>query len=204
MFFLYFIYNWLSFNMSINKRLTFGIGIMFFILILGVIFHEYSLLMYAVYWFIFLFGSLIGKYDYLKSLITSDKCYFISTISLFALWIMYPITTNGIMIKSLFNISMFFLISITSSITLYNLFLSKKIPKVICNILSYIGKRTLIIYLIPVSPIAIDFILKENEPISFVCLIAFGLSLIEISLKIVIGNILMHIPYLRYLLFGKK
>lgn len=203
---LYFLYNRLL-VWNIKKKNAYwliALGIMSVIILLGLLFYDYSLLMYAVYWFIFLLGSLVGKYEKISCFIKRQDVFVIATMFLLLLWTVYPLSSNGVAWKSLTNIVMFFVISVTSSITLFNIVGNIYMPDIINKILGYVGQKSLIIYLIPVVPFAAGFNLHNEDPVGFVCLVALGLSAISIMVSIIIGNVLMCVPFLRYLLFGKK
>lgn len=102
---LYFSYNRLLDRIP-KKSLCWLIGlvIMGIILMLGLLMSDYSLLMYAVYWFIFLFGSYVAKYEIIASFIKKKSVYFAATVVLFLIWKIYPLSSNGVAWKSLANI----------------------------------------------------------------------------------------------------
>lgn len=203
---LYFVYNKIYDRCAQKKNIHWliGLGIMGLILLMGLLLHEYNLLMYAVYWFIFLFGSFVAKYELISCFIKRKDVFFVATIVLLLLWKIYPLSAQGVAWKSLANIAMFLVISVVSSISLFNIVGCLYMPAMVKRTLGYIGQKSLIIYLIPVVPFAADYKLQNEDPVGYVCLVALGLAAISIMVSIVIGNILMCVPYLRYLLFGKK
>ena len=202
---LYFSYNRLLDRIP-KKSLCWLIGlvIMGIIFMLGLLMSDYSLLMYAVYWFVFLFGSYVAKYEIIASFIKKKSVYFAATVVLFLIWKIYPLSSNGVAWKSLANIVMFLIISVISSIALLNIACTLYMPGLVKRALGYIGQKSLVIYLIPIVPFAADYKLHEINPVAYVCLVALGLTAISVMVSIVIGNVLMCVPYLRYLLFGKK
>lgn len=203
---LYFFYNRLLVRNIKNKNAYWLIafGIMSVIILMGLLLYDYSLLMYAVFWFIFLLGSFVGKYEKICCFIKRQDVFFTATMLLLLLWTFYPLSSNGVAWKSLTNIVMFLVISVTSSISLFNIVGNIYMPDRIKKYFGYVGQKSLVIYLIPIVPFAAEFNLQNDDPVGFVCLVALGLSVISIMVSIIIGNVLMCVPFLRYLLFGKK
>lgn len=100
--------------------------------ICGLIFNQYHLIIYGIYWFSFLLGNSISKYQTLNSLITTKSFWGISTLILCLAWKFYPLETNGTEWNSFINLMLSFICSFCGSITIYNFFLKVqfcKLPK---------------------------------------------------------------------------
>lgn len=170
----------------------------------GVMFHQYHLIGYGIYWFSFLFGNAISEYTYLREFIIKKSAWGISAIILCVTWKFYPLVTNGIMWKSFTNLLLSFISALTGSITLYNFFIKAKINKWIKIYLQEMGKYSLVIYLVPIALFSQGFQFSETYPTMVTNLLILVIGIIHTLVSYTFGRVIFEIPYLRYLMFGKK
>ena len=172
--------------------------------ICGVIFHQYHLIGYGIYWFSFLFGNAISEYPNLREFIIKKSTWGISAMILCIAWKLYPLVANGIMWKSFTNLLLSFICALTGSITLYNFFIKANINKWIKKYLQEMGKYSLVIYLVPISLFSEDFLFPETYPSTVVNLLILAIGILHTIISYTFGRIIFEIPYLRYVMFGKK
>lgn len=178
-----------------------SIGVFF---ISGILLHQYFLVIYGIYWYAFILGDIISKYDSLKRIITSNIIFGSSSLILCIAWKFYPLETNNVAWKSMINLLLSFICSTTACITIYNLFLKAVIPQWIKKYLQEMGKFSLVIYILPISILPKDFTFPNYIPYTVLNLIILTIGIIHTLVSYSLGRIIFEIPYLRYIMFGKK
>lgn len=172
--------------------------------ICGVIFLQYHLIVYGIYWFSFLFGNAISKSTNLRKFIIRKSTWGISAIILCIAWKFYPLVANGIMWKSFINLLLSFICALTGSITLYNFFIKANINRYIKKYLQEMGKYSLVIYLVPIVLFLQGFQFPETYPTMVTNLLILMIGVLHTIISYTFGSIILEIPYLRYIMFGKK
>lgn len=172
--------------------------------ICGLIFNQYHLIIYGIYWFSFLLGNAISKYQSLNIFITTKSFYGISTLILCLAWKFYPLEANGVAWKSFINITLSFICSFCGSITIYNFFRKAQIPRWIQSYLQEIGKFSLVIYVVPIIFLPKEFLFPKYIPETLINLCILAIGVLHTSISYAFGRIIFEIPYLRYIMFGKK
>lgn len=172
--------------------------------ICGLIFNQYYLIIYGIYWFSFLLGNSISKYQTFNSFITTNFVWGISTIILCLAWKFYPLEVNGVGWRSLINLMLSSICAFCGSITIYNFFLKAQTPRWIQKYLQEIGKFSLVIYVVPIVLLPKDFLFPESIPETLINLCILGIGILHTFISYTFGRIVFEIPYLRYIMFGKK
>lgn len=172
--------------------------------ICGLIFNQYYLIIYGIYWFSFLLGNSISKYQTFNSFITTNFVWGISTIILCLAWKFYPLEVNGVEWRSLINLMLSSICAFCGSITIYNFFLKAQTPRWIQKYLQEIGKFSLVIYVVPIVLLPKDFLFPESIPETLINLCILGIGILHTFISYTFGRIVFEIPYLRYIMFGKK
>lgn len=66
------------------------------------------------------------------------------------------------------------------------------------------GKFSLVIYVVPISLLPKSFIFPNALPDMIINLSILSLGILHTILSYIFGHIVFEIPYLRYIMFGKK
>lgn len=202
--FLYALQHWLICKNSTTKNqllliiLTCGIFV-----VLGIVFHSYFMLIYTTYIFSFFFGCMVMRNEKLKKAIMSKKVFGGGGILCCSVWLIYPVQANGRELYSLFNVCGTFVSSVSSIIVFYNFFRKEQLNKYIDWFFKEMGKMSIVIYLTPIILFPKGFMFEglsfatENLVIVLIgiihCLISYG-----------IGKFIYTLPYLRFIMYGKK
>lgn len=100
---------------------------------------------------------------------------------------------------------MMFIMALTSCITFFNFFKAVELPNFLKRYLIEIGKYTLVLYLVPVLILpAHSFRIDGQMTFTMVNLIILAVAVTHSLVSYVIGRVIFEIPYLRFILFGKK
>lgn len=191
------------FILIINKSLKLGGGIIILLLItIAVLIKQVFPIWYATYWASFLLGNIMANQPFAK-IVTTDRFFGISSLVLIACWFLYPLENNQI--GKVINLIFSFIIGLLSCISFYNFFNRVSLPKFLNLYFTEIGKYTLPLYLIPIL-ILPHGIKINNEYLSgtSINLIILCVSVIHSLVSYALGRLIYEVPYLRYILFGKK
>lgn len=172
-----------------------------FILLGGVISLSANDYMRSVssYFLPFFFGVLICKYERLKDLIfTNNNVYAISFITFCFIAGFFGNSNIGIMNK-LFRL----MSGIFGTIVLFNFFSNFKFSMIITNTFSYLGKYTLIIYLLHFAFIN-GITLPNNMGIWLQLISYFFVAIMICFTCVMVAKMLENSPILSFLMLGKK
>lgn len=179
-----------------------GIFIIILLIGIGLYFKQVYPIWYASYFLAFVLGEYMAKENY-EEYLTRKSIYGISTILLILCWCMYPLDKGTL--GKFINLCMMFLIAVTSCITIFNFFKVIKLPKFVEKYLCEIGKYTLVLYLVPILILPPrTFTVDSQLTFTTVNLIILAIAVLHSVVSYVIGRIVYEIPYLRFILFGKK
>lgn len=192
------------YNNNFRSELAFNAVSIGIFCISGIIIHQYFIIIYGIYWYAFLLGDFLSKHDRFRSHVTSKMTFGVCALVLCAAWKFYPLEANGVAWKSMTNLILSFICSTTASIVLYNFFLKASIPQWIKKYLQEMGKFSLVIYILPVSFFPQNFIFSENLPFAVLNLIILVIGILNTLTRYTLGRIIYEIPYLRFIMFGKK
>lgn len=170
----------------------------------GGITYQYHLIGYGIYWASFLLGDYLSKYESFRNEMMKNNVYGLSAVILCLAWKFYPIYPTETIWQSMSNLLLSFTCSFTASIVLYNLFRKAVIPAYIKKYLSEMGKFSLVIYVVPISLLPKSFIFPNALPDMIINLSILSLGILHTILSYIFGRIVFEIPYLRYIMFGKK
>ena len=170
----------------------------------GGITYQYHLIGYGIYWASFLLGDYVSKYELFRNAMMKNNVYGLSTIVLCLAWKFYPIYPTENIWQSMSNLLLSFICSFTASIVLYNLFRKTIMPAYIKKYLSEMGKFSLVIYVVPIILLPKSFIFPNALPDMIINLSILSLGILHTILSYIFGRIVFEIPYLRYIMFGKK
>ena len=130
--------------------------------------------------------------------------YGFGAIILCLAWKLYPIYPTENVLESMINLLLSFICSFTASIVLYNLFRKATIPACVKKYFSEMGKFSLVIYVVPILLLPKSFIFPNALPDMIINLSILFLGILHTILSYIFGRIVFEIPYLRYIMFGKK
>lgn len=151
------------------------------------------------YFLPFFFGVLICKYESLKDYVLTNNNVYACSFILFCLIAGYFGNSNMGIINKLFRL----LSGIFGTIVLFNFFSNFKFSMIITNALSFIGKYTLMIYLLHFAFIK-GIILPYNMGI-WLQIISYCVVSIMICLTcIIVAKMLENSPLLSFWMLGKK
>lgn len=170
----------------------------------GLIFHQYHLIIYGIYWFSFLFGNFLSKYPEMQDFLVKKSIYGISASLLCLAWKFYPLDANGIAWKSFINLALSFLCSLFGCITIFNFFFKIRIPNWISKYFQEMGKYSLVIYVVPIVLFPEGFVFPEIIPSTLINLLILAIGILHTLISYTFGRIVFEIPYLRFIMFGKK
>lgn len=156
----------------------------------------------VMYFPIFYGAVLINKYGFQKNMFGSKKVHF---ISLFVLRILSLLIVLDIQFRGIYTLMMLFGI-IAILCTLYK---CSNSTGIIANLASYVGERTLDIYIFHffiIGFISLDFlsgVLTKYNSLFLSCCIVFPISFVIILLSILLGEIIRKSDILNHLIFYK-
>lgn len=170
----------------------------------GFAFHLYHLIVYAIYFVAFIFGYYVSKEERLKSFVEKKCVCGFSVIVLMIAWKLGPIEANGVAWKSMLNLCYTFTCSITASIVFFNVLQTIKLPALLDRFLCDTGKLSIAIYLIPMALLPHTFKFPEEWNPALINLAVFFVAIIANYINWLIGTVILEIPYLCFVLLGKK
>lgn len=188
---------------SLAKRLLFIVIICGLLCVLGVLLHEYFLLIYAIYVFSFLIGALVMKEQTIQERLLDSRCYGGASLVLCILWLIYPFDPNGRILYSALNVLLTLLCSLSAIIVFYNFFIKVSLCKPIDWFFSEMGRMSIVIYLTPLVMFPKGFIF-DGLTVTTENLIIVLVAIIQCLLAYSIGKFIYKIPYLRLIMYGKK
>lgn len=171
----------------------------------GYVLHLYHVIIYAIYYTAFIGGFFISKEEKAVSMIMRPQVYGISALILVIAWKFGPIDTNGgVAWRSMLNLCHTFICSVTACVVFFNLFLKIQLPRIVKRYLQETGKMSLAIYLLPVVLLPSGFFFPDSWTPGFTNVIILSISVFINIIRYWIGRIILEIPYLRFMLFGKR
>lgn len=192
-------------NLVRRKELVLNILIIGIMAIIGGALHLYHMIIYSIYYAAFIFGYFLSNTKWLESVCRKKSVYGVAALILVLAWKLGPIDTcGGIMRRSMLNLVYNAVCSMTACIVFYNLFLNIQMPHFAKRYLQETGKYSLAIYLIPVIILPVDYILPGNWTFSSINIAILVISILVNVACYCIGRVLMEIPYLNFILFGKR
>lgn len=162
------------------------------------------MIIYGIYWFSFLFGNFFAKYPKVQDFFCKKSIYGISALLLCFAWKFYPLEANGVAWKSFVNLALSFLCSLCGCIAIFNFFLKVRLPNWISKYLQEMGKYSLVIYVVPIVLFPKGFVFPEFIPSTLISLMILAIGILHTLISYTFGRIIFEIPYLRYIMFGKK
>lgn len=195
-------------NICKKNSITFDLALSAFFVCcfasLGVLFNEYHLIVYGILLSSFFLGEYFWRIEKIKSISLTKLMYGISAIALLCLWQVFPLQTGGNKLYSLYNLIMTVLCSFFGIVFCFNFFVKVKLPKWLSLSLSEIGKNTMPIYLIPIFLFPMSLSLSDEWTFTTINLACFVIAIVDTSLRYAIGRFIYQIPYISFLLFGKR
>lgn len=190
---------------NLNLILLLNIFIICLVAITGFVLHLYHIIIYAIYYAAFIFGYLVAKEENIALVIMENKLYGICSLLLILMWKLGPVNTyGGIAWRSMFNLCHTFICSMSASIVFFNLFHRIQLPYMVKRYLQETGKLSLAIYLIPVVLLPTGFLFPDNWTPAFTNIAILTISVVVNIVCYWIGRGILEIPYLKFILFGKK
>lgn len=180
-----------------------GVVIALALCIVGLLVKQVFPIWYAVYWSAFMLGDRMS--DERWHLMLTQKWVYGSAALLWCLiWVVYPIPRGG-SITSLANVGLFAASSLLSCVVLYNFFTTVQLNKFVHTYLLEIGKYTLVLYLIPITFLnRWKWTFPTEWTATTIWTLIILISVIHSLVSLCIGKVIYQIPYLRYILFGKR
>lgn len=171
----------------------------------GYVLHLYHVIIYAIYYVVFIGGFFVSKEEKVASMIMRLQVYGISALILVIFWKLGPIDTyGGVAWRSMFNLCHTFVCSVTACVVFFNLFLKIQLPRIVRRYLQETGKMSLAIYLLPVVLLPSGFLFPDSWTPAFTNIIILFISVFINIIRYWVGRIILEIPYLRFILFGKR
>lgn len=170
----------------------------------GGVLHQYFIIVYGIFWISFIFGDYLSKFVIFQKLIRSSIAYGIAAIILCISWKIYPIHPTDAAWKSMANLALMLICSISASIVFYNFFRIGNYPNWMKKYFRELGKFSLVIYLVPITILPQNYIFPSELSTSLVNLSILLIAIITTLLRYCFGRIVFEIPYLRFIMFGKK
>lgn len=126
-----------------------------------------------------------------------------ASLLLCILWIIYPFNANGRALYSFFNVVLILCCSICATIVFYNFFKKASLFKPIDWFFSEMGKMSIVIYLTPLYMLPNRFIF-DGLTVTMENLVILLIAVTQCLLAYAIGKFIYTIPYLRFIMYGKK
>ncbi len=173
--------------------------------LIGMAMHLYYIIIYAIYYVVFSMGYYISRDEKWDLYIMRKDVLGISALILIVGWKFGPIDTlEGVAWRSMFNLFHRLVCGVCGSVVFYNLFRIIPLPAIVDKYLRNTGKLSLVIYLIPIILLPLDFIFPNDMPFAAINTCVFAIGLVHNLISYCIGKVLLEIPYLRFMLFGKR
>lgn len=172
--------------------------------IAGLVFNMYFLVIYAIYMGCFIFGDILSGSKDLQKFFMQRKVWAVSAIILCISWKFYTPELAGGMIYTLVKLLLYAICSFGACVFFYNIFRQISIPKMISIPLQTWGKMSLVIYLLPIYLLPKDFIFPVNWTNTEINLFVLVIGILQCSIGAGIGELVMKIPGLSFIMFRKK
>ena len=183
--------------------LSYSVVPMIFV-VFGIVFHLFFFLIYAVYMGAFLFGYFLSKYERLRNFVLKNGVWGGATLVACVVWKLYFPIGDGGGVRTLIMIVLYTISSFASCIVFYNIFKKVELPKCVkCSLCEW-GKMSLIIYLFPIALVPSTFVFPDNWTLTMVNLFVLGVSICQCFISSAIGEMVLKIPVLSFIMFGKK
>lgn len=176
----------------------------FILIILGVVLKQYFLLIYAIYMMCFIFGCVLSESIEMQRFIMNNKIWMVITVVFCISCKIYTPALNGSMMLILIKVLLYAICSLTSCIVFYNVFRKISFPKVVSYLLSEWGKMSLIIYLLPIFLLPKNFIFPADWTNTMINIFVLFVGMIQCCMSCLIGNLVLKIPGISFIMFGKK
>ncbi len=170
----------------------------------GFAFHEYFLIVYAIYYFCFLLGFYMSARPAVENFVRRQWVFGLSTILYLIVLKIGQFETNGSALMSLLNLIRTAIISVCGSIAVYNLVLHLRLPRFVSIYLSETGRFSLYLYLMEFALLPSGLIFPESWPFAIVSICCLGIAVSINGISYLVARILLEIPILRFMLFGQK
>ena len=183
------------------------VGIISLFVIIGLVLREYFIVVYGIYAAAFFFGEIMWKSDGLKRIILSTPAFGVSALMLLMASYLYPLDTTGVTppLYSLINLVLIAVCSLFACVFFFNFFIKVKLPSWFRAALSEAGKSSIMIYLIPLTIIIpYSMTLPDTWSVLAINLVLLIVAAIDTLLRYILGKFINQIPYVRYILFGKR
>ena len=118
--------------------------------------------------------------------------------------IFYPLSADGLLIKSMLNLIMFLITSILGSLIIYFLIRSIELPVLLEKYLSNMGRYSIVLYLTPIWVLPNAVNCSSKESVAYICIIGLITTIIHSLISYGIGCVVYLIPYLKFFLYGKN
>ena len=179
-----------------------GVICVILLIAVGLLVKQVFPIWYAGYMLTFLLGGYMAD-EKNENKLTTNRVYGISALVLVACWCVYPLESSSI--GKLCNLLLMFIIGPASCITFFNIFKKMQLPKYISAYFSEIGKYTLVLYLVPILILpSKNFFVEGRLTVTAVNLVILAVGVAHSLVSYAIGRVIYEIPYLRFILFGKK
>lgn len=179
-----------------------GVICVILLIAVGLLVKQVFPIWYAGYMLTFLLGGYMAD-EKNENKLTTNRVYGISALVLVACWCVYPLESSSI--GKLCNLLLMFIIGPASCITFFNIFKKMQLPKYISAYFSEIGKYTLVLYLVPILILpSKNFFVEGQLTVTAVNLVILAVAVAHSLVSYAIGRVIYEIPYLRFILFGKK
>lgn len=171
----------------------------------GIALHLYYIIIYAIYYVGFSLGYYISREEKWELYIMRKGVLGISALILIVGWKLGPIDTQGgIAWRSMLNLFYRLVCGVCGSVVFFNLFRIMSLPSIVDKYLRETGKMSLVIYLIPIMFLPSDFVFSHDVPFAVINICVLGVAVAHNMISYCIGKVLFEIPYLRFMLFGKR
>lgn len=171
----------------------------------GVVAHMYHLIVYAIYFTAFSFGYYVSRESRIKRFILKNSVFGILSIILIISWKLGPIDTHGgVAWRSMMNLIHNLVCGICGCVVFFNLLYKMSLPALVDKYLQETGKMSLAIYLLPIVIIPSGYVFSQDLPFAAINISVLTIAVVVNLICYCIGKIIFEIPYLRFILFGKK
>lgn len=171
--------------------------------IIGTYIKDFQLFMYIIYWITFWFGTMLSNSNCSKY-IKRPKVIAVISVIFVCTEIFYPLSADGLLIKSMLNLIMFLITSILGSLIIYFLIRSIELPVLLEKYLSNMGRYSIVLYLTPIWVLPNAVNCSSKESVAYICIIGLIATIIHSLISYGIGCVVYLIPYLKFFLYGKK
>lgn len=152
----------------------------------------------------FLFGDYLSRSEKLKTFVLKDSMMGGVVLAMCIVWKLYSPEGDGGGTKTISLLILILLSSLCACLFFYNFFRKIDLPERVKGQLMNWGRFSLVIYLVPLPLLPSSFVFPPEWSHTVVNLSVLFLATNQCVIASFLGKILFKIPWLNFIMFGKR